>query len=305
MRFTKPIPVKEIAEKYHCEMLGALDFQATGLNEIHKVQPGDITFVDVEKYYDKVLRSAASVIIINKKTDCPQGKVLLITEKPFEVYNALAYEYSPVRKASAAPPIDSTIHPSAYIEPNVVIGHNVHIGEDCYIQSGVYIGNDTIIGKRVRIEANTVIGTDAFYYKKEDGKFTRMHSCGRVIIHDDAEIGAGCTINKGVSGDTIIGEGTKFDCQIHIGHGAVIGKNCLFAAQVGVGGKTIIGDNVVAYGQVGIAQRLHIGDNCVILAKSGVSKDLVANTTFFGIPAREVRTAYRELAALRNIASKK
>jgi UDP-3-O-[3-hydroxymyristoyl] glucosamine N-acyltransferase len=113
------------------------------------------------------------------------------------------------------------------------------------------------------------------------------------------EIGAGCTINRGVSGDTIIGDGTKLDCQIHVGHGAVIGKNCLIAAQTGIAGKTVIGDNCTIYGQVGIAQNLHIGDNVVILAKSGISKDLESNKTYFGTPAGEAREKYKEMAAIR------
>ena len=113
------------------------------------------------------------------------------------------------------------------------------------------------------------------------------------------EIGAGCTINRGVSGESVIGEGTKIDCQVHVGHGVVIGKNCLIAAQVGIAGKTIIGDNCVIYGQAGIAQNVMIGDNSVILAKSGVSKDLRGNKTYFGYPAGEAREKYKEIAMLR------
>src|SRR5690606_30029363 len=151
-------------------------------------------------------------------------------------------------------------------------------------QAGAYIGNDTVIGDRVNIQAGALLGTDAFYFKKTDKQYSKWNSCGRVVIENDVEIGAGCTINKGVSGDTIIGAGSKLDSQVHIGHGAVIGKNCLFAAQVGVAGKTIIGSNVVLYGQVGIAQNLTIGDGAVLLAKSGVSKNLEGNKVYFGIP---------------------
>ena len=121
------------------------------------------------------------------------------------------------------------------------------------------------------------------------------------MIQDDVEIGAGCTINKGVSGDTIVGRGTKMDCQVHVGHGVVIGERCLFAAQVGIGGKTKIGNQVVLYGQVGVAQNIEIGDQAVILAKSGVSKSLEGGKTYFGAPAEEVRQKYKELAALRQL----
>ena len=120
-----------------------------------------------------------------------------------------------------------------------------------------------------------------------------------MIIENDVEVGACCTINKGVSGDTIIGEGTKMDCQIHIAHGVVVGKRCLFAAQVGIGGKTIIGDEVVLYGQVGIIHNLVIGDNVIVLAGAGVNKNLESGKAYFGSPASEARAKYKELAALK------
>jgi len=196
----------------------------------------------------------------------------------------------------------ATIHPTAIIEPGAVIAPNVSIGAHSYIQANAYLGEYTEIGAHVIIGPGAIIGSDAFYFKKlPDGSFQKWRSGGRVIIHDHVDIGAGCTINKGVSGDTIIGEGSKLDCQIHIGHGAVIGKNCLLAAQVGIGGKTIVGDNVVMYGQAGIAQAITIGDGALISAKAGVSKSLEGNKSYFGIPAAEASEKYRELAALRQL----
>ena len=125
-----------------------------------------------------------------------------------------------------------------------------------------------------------------------------------MIIEDRVDIGAACTISKGVSGDTIIGEGSKLDCQVHIGHGVIVGKNCLFAAQVGIGGKTVIEDNVTLYGQVGVAQSIRIGAKAIVLAKSGVSKTLEGGKTYFGAPAIEARQYYREMAAVRMLAKK-
>ena len=143
------------------------------------------------------------------------------------------------------------------------------------------------------------------FHKKTDEGFIQWRSGGRTILHDNVRVGAGSTLNKGVSGDTIVHEGTKIDCQVHLGHGVVIGKNCLLAAQVGIGGKTIVGDQCVFYGQVGIAQNLTIGDNVIILAKSGVSKSLAGGKTYFGIPAEEVSKKYREMAAVRLLNSRK
>ncbi len=301
MKFPKPIPIKEIAAQIDAQIIGDDSLLATGINEIHQVQKGDITFVDVPKYYEKSLNSPASIIIINQKTKCPKGKALLLCQNPFEAYNSIVWEHRPFQPLKSTISDTAVIHPSSVIEPGAIIGHHVQIGKDCYIQSNVVVAEHTIIGDNVVIHAGAIIGTDAFYFKKDTTGYHRWRSGGRVILEDAVEIGAGCTINKGVSGDTIIGEGTKLDSQIHIGHDVVVGKRCLFAAQVGIGGNTIIGDEVVLYGQVGIAQNLKIGDKAVVLAKSGVSKDLEAGKAYFGYPAGEARVTYRELAALRHL----
>jgi UDP-3-O-[3-hydroxymyristoyl] glucosamine N-acyltransferase len=302
MKFTQPIAVQTLAAQYNAQIIGDDSLFATGINEIHKVEAGDIAFSDLKKYFNKTLESAATVILLNEPTDCPAGKVLLIVEKPFDVYNELIKINRPFEPLTHPTHHNSNIHPTAIIEPNVVIAANVTIGANSYIQSNCYLSEYTIIGENVQIGAGSVIGGDAFYFKKQaDGSFEKWRSGGRVIIQDRVDIGAGCTINKGVSGDTIIGEGSKLDCQIHIGHGAVIGKNCLLAAQVGIGGKTIIEDHVILYGQVGVAQNVVIGEGAVVLAKSGVSKSLEGGKTYFGIPAEEIREKYKELAALRQL----
>jgi UDP-3-O-[3-hydroxymyristoyl] glucosamine N-acyltransferase len=301
MKFAKPIPVSELADRLGArQIIGDHTLVATGINEIHKVEPGDIAFSDVKKYFEKTLKSAATIILLNEPAECPPGKAILIVDNPFEAYDGLIRAERPFEPLRHPIHHGADIHPTAILEPGVVIADNVRIGARCYIQANTYIGEYTYIGDDVSIGPNSIIGSDAFYFKKQsDGTFTKWRSGGRVIIHDRVDIGAGCTINKGVSGDTVIGEGSKLDCQIHIGHGAVVGKNCLFAAQVGIGGKTIIGNNVVLYGQVGVAQAITIGDGAVILAASGVSKSLEGGKTYFGAPAEEVREKYKELAALR------
>lgn len=299
MDFPAPVSVKNLAETYNLEIVGDDTLMALGINEIHKVRPGDITFVDIEKYYQKSLLSAATIILINKQVPCPEGKVLLICEDPFSVYNQLVWQNRPFQPLLAERGEQVIIGEGTIIEHGVHIGHQVRIGANCYIQAGSYIGDHTTVGNNVNIQAGALIGTDAFYFKKIDGQYIKWRSGGRVIIEDAVEIGAGSTINRGVSGETIIGAGSKLDSQVHIGHGAVIGKNCLIAAQTGIGGKTVIGDNCVLYGQVGVAQNLHIGDNTVILAKSGVSKSLEGGKTYFGYPAGEAREKYKEQAAIK------
>lgn len=301
MKFKQKISVEEIAKLIGAEIKGRKDLNVLGMNEIHKVEKGDLTFVDNHKYFQRSLDSSASVIIINEDVKCPRGKALLIHKSPFTVYNKLAKKFQPKRILDRDQAKDAQIHPTAIIEPNVVIGHNVTIGRDTYIQANSYIGNDTVIGDGVEIHAGTTIGTDAFYFHKSAKKYTKWYSIGRVVIENKVVIGANCTINRGVSGDTVIGEGSKLDSQVHLGHGVVIGKHCLIAGQVGIGGKTILEDHVVLFGQVGIAQNLRIGRGAIIAAKSGVSKDLAGGLTYFGTPAAEIKTKHRELAALRHL----
>jgi UDP-3-O-[3-hydroxymyristoyl] glucosamine N-acyltransferase len=301
MKFAQPIPIREIAEKIGATIIGDARLEATGINEIHQVQPGDITFVDVRKYFDKSLKSAASIIILNEEAPCPKGKALLLCADPFAAYNRIVQEHRPFRPLTATISPSAEIDPTAIIEPGVVIGHDVKIGRGTYIQANVVIAEHSIIGNDVIIQAGALIGTDAFYFKRTEAGYQPWRSGGRVIIEDRVQIGAGCTINKGVSGDTVIGEGSKLDSQIHIGHDVVVGKNCLFAAQVGIGGNTTIGDEVILYGQAGIAQNLTIGDRAIVSAKSGVSKSLEGGKAYFGYPANEARTAYKELAALRHL----
>ncbi len=302
MKFPTPIPVRQLADFYNAQIIGDDTLLAMGINEIHKVEAGDIAFSDVKKYFDKTLQSAATVILLNEPTECPVGKAILVVERPFEVYDAIVRQHRPFEPLTAQRHAQANIHPTAILEPGVVVANHVTIGANTYIQANTVIHEFTEIGTHVVIGANAIIGGDAFYFKKDaQGQFHQWRSGGRVIIHDHVHIGAGCTIAKGVSGDTIIGRGSKLDAQVHIGHGAVIGANCLFAAQVGIGGKTIIEDNVVLYGQVGVAQAIEIGKGAVVLAKSGVSKSLEGGKSYFGIPAEEARAKYRELVALRRI----
>jgi UDP-3-O-[3-hydroxymyristoyl] glucosamine N-acyltransferase len=301
MNFPQPIPVKELAEKLNAEVWGNDKIVATGLNEIHRVRPGDVTFADVKKYFAKALKSEATILILNEKVRVPKGKALLVCDNPFEAYNSLAKEFRPFIPLSAVVSDTAKIDPTAIIEPNAVIGHHVEIGAHCHIQANAYIGNHTIIGNHVNIQAGAIIGTDAFYYKRSDEGQTKWHSCGRVVIEDHVEVGAGTTINRGVSSDTTIGEGTKIDCQVHIGHGVIIGKHCLLAGQVGIGGKSILEDRVVLYGQVGVVQNIRIGEAAVVFAGSGVSKDLEGGKAYFGSPTSEAKVKLRELAALRHL----
>ncbi len=302
MHFDQPISVTEIAGWIGASIIGNEHLVLSGINEIHKVRQGDLTFVDHPKYYDASLRSAASAIIVPAPMPCPEGKALLVVEAPFPAYEAIVNRLRPIEPL--VPEDDpEEIHPSAIIEPGAIIGQHVRIGENCHIQAGAVIRPYSYIGQRVIIQSGAVIGAQAFYFKKWPDHYQPWTGCGRVIIEDDVWIGAGTTIAQGVSGDTVIGRGTKIDCQVMIGHGVVIGKHCILAAQVGIAGKTIIGDWCTLYGQVGIAQNLRIGDRTVIYAQSGVTKDLEGGRAYFGSPAEEARKKFKELVLLKNLSA--
>jgi UDP-3-O-[3-hydroxymyristoyl] glucosamine N-acyltransferase len=304
MKFEKAVPVQWIADFTGAKLIGNTTQEATGINEIHKVTNGDISFVDFEKYYNACLTSAATIIIINKEVPCPEGKTLLVINDPFSAYIKIVKHFRPFEPAYKMISDSALIGEGTHIQPGVFVGNHVRIGKNCLIHPNVTLYDHCVIGDNVIIHAGCVLGADAFYFKRRkerEVQYDKMVSCGRVIIEDDVEIGAGTTIDKGVSGDTIIGKGTKLDNHIHIGHGAVIGKNCLFAAQVGVGGKAIIEDEVILWGQVGVSKDLTIGKAAVVLAQSGVPGSLEGGKTYFGSPAGEAKPKMRELAWIKRI----
>jgi UDP-3-O-[3-hydroxymyristoyl] glucosamine N-acyltransferase len=304
MKFPSPVSLEWIADFIGATLIGNKYANATGINEIHKVEKGDLVFVDHPKYYDKCITSAASYIIINKETAVPDGKALLVVDEPFEAYLKIVNHFRPFTPADKLISDSAVIGEGTVIMPGAFIGHYVTIGKSCIIHPNVTVGDYTVIGNNVIIQAGTVIGSDAFYYnakKNRDVWYKKMLSCGRVVIEDDVEIGAGCTIDRGVSHDTVIGRGTKFDNQVHIGHDSVIGKNCLFAAQVGVAGAVDIKDGVVLWGQVGVNKTLTIGENAVVLAQSGVPSSIEGNKIYFGTPTEEAAIKRRELVWIKRI----
>jgi UDP-3-O-[3-hydroxymyristoyl] glucosamine N-acyltransferase len=301
MKLDRTYSLKEFADIIGCQFVGDPNHQITGINEIHKVVPGDLVFVDHAKYYKKALESAATTILINKEVDCPEGKGLLISEEPFDDFNSLTKKFVPYKPWINDHGDEFVVGEETHIHPNVSIGHHVVIGSNTIIHSGAVLCDNTIIGDNVVIGPNSVIGHSAFYYKKKPTGYDRMHTCGRTILEDQVEIGAICTIDCGVTGDTIIGKGTKIDNQVHVGHDTVVGEDCLFAANVGIAGCVTIKNNVTLWGQVGIASDLTIHDGVTVLAQSGTNKDLEAGKTYFGSPCGEVRAKFREMAAIKKL----
>ena len=301
MKLEQAKTIQQIAQLINTEFKGDPNFLVHGINEIHSVEKGDLTFVDHPKYYDKALQSKATTIIINKDVECPEGKTILISDDPFRDYVYLCKHFRTFVPASNSISATAKIGEGSILQPGTFVGENVVIGKNCLIHSNVSIYDHTVIGNNVVIHAGSVLGADAFYFKKRPEGYDKMYSCGRVVIEDNVEIGALCTIDKGVSADTRIGKGSKLDNQIHIGHDTVIGKNCLIAAQTGIAGVVVVEDDVTIWGQVGVQKDLVIGKGAVVLGQSGVTKTIEGSITYFGTPAVEARSKMKEIANVKRL----
>lgn len=304
MKFPSPVSTQWISQFINAEIAGNINSSATGINEIHKVSEGDIVFVDHSKYYETCINSAATFIIINKKTEVPEGKTLFITDDPFEAYLKIVNHFQPFSPSKKMISDTSNTGKNTIIMPNVFLGNNVNIGDNCIIHPNVSIYDHTIIGNNVEIHSGTVIGSDAFYMNTKKNRevwYKKMQSCGNVIIEDDVEIGANCTIDRGVSDATRIGRGTRLDNLVHLGHEVITGKNCLIAAQVGVAGGTTLGDGVILWGQVGVNKTITIGDNAVVMGQAGITSSIEGNKSYWGTPIQEFYSKRKELVLLKRL----
>jgi UDP-3-O-[3-hydroxymyristoyl] glucosamine N-acyltransferase len=302
MKFDREYTLREIADMIGAELVGDANHIVRGINEIHMVEPGDLTFVDHPKYYDKALNSDATTILINKKVDCPEGKGLLISDDPFAGYVAL------VKKFRAFQPATANISPSAkigegtVIQPTAFVGNHVKIGKNCIIHANVTIYDHVEIGDDVIIHANSSLGADAYYFQRKPEGYRKLESCGSVVIGNRVEIGALCAIDRGVSGNTVIDDGTKMDNHCQVGHDTYIGKNCLIGAHAAIAGVTKIEDDVILWGRVSVNKDLVVGKGAIILATSAIDKSIEGNgKVYFGAPVDDARKKWREMAAVRQL----
>lgn len=302
MRLKNSVSVIEIANWVGAELIGDRNIRVERLCELHKIKRGSLVFVEQEERFNQALYSSAVALLVPKKIECPADKAILVVENPFKAYNEIAEKLSPFVAMHQNISPTAQIGKNTIIEAGAIIGEEVVIGEDCLIRANTVICGRTIIGNRVVIESNSTIGSDAFCFRRRaDGSLERWNSIGRVILSDGVEIGSNCTIDRGITADTVIGTETKIDNHVHVGHDVEIGKHCLIAAQAGIAGKAIIQDFVTIYGQVGISEGVIVGEGAILLAKAGVSKSIPGGKTYFGSPATEVQTSFREIAALRRL----
>lgn len=302
MKFQTPITAIDLAGKIDAQCIGDGSIELLGVNEIHRVEKGDLTFCDNSKYIKKALSSEASCVLVNEHIEVPAGKVILIVEKPFQVFADLCKEHRGSISSGEMIHGSVTVGEGSTIMPGVFIGKNSTVGKDCFIHPNVTIYDNCTIGDNVIIHSGSVIGGDAFYYQKAEA-YNKLHSCGSVRIDANVEIGAACTIDRGVTSVTVIGEGTKIDNMVQIGHDTIIGKNCLFASQVGIAGVVTVEDDVILWGQVGVQKDLTIGKGAVVLGQSGLAKSLEGGKVYFGSPVREAREKMKELALIKQLPS--
>jgi len=301
MKYNTPQTLTQIAELLGAKSVGNHSVSITGHNEIHVVEPGEIVFVDHPKYYDKALNCNATVVLINKEVDCPEGKALLISDDPFRDFNKLTLHFNPFVASDAMIDPSAAIGEGTRIQPGAYIGPGVKIGKNCFIHANAVINQGAVLGDDVIVHSNATVGSEAFYYKKRPSGYDKLITGGRAVLEDQVEIGAGTTIDRGVSGDTRIGKGTKIDNLVHVGHDTVVGEHCLFAAMVAIAGCCVIGNHVTIWGKSTISSDKKVGNNAVILAISAVDKNLEGGKTYFGAPAIEAREAWKEKVKLKRL----
>jgi UDP-3-O-[3-hydroxymyristoyl] glucosamine N-acyltransferase len=291
---------------------GEADRKIIGIAALDAANADDVSFLGNPKYHAQFLATRAGAVVVPHGVDeGPEGTALVVVENPSLAFAALVKHFA-ARAAAFAPGIDPRacvdpgatlnpatcrVHPGAVVQagaivgdgteigPNAVVGEYARIGRDCRIMANAVIRERCVLGDRVILQPGVVIGSDGYGYEPVDGRHIKIDQVGIVELHDDVEIGANTTIDRARFGKTLVGEGTKIDNLVQIGHNCVIGKHCLIIAQTGIAGSAIIGDSVTIAAQSGIAGHLRIGDGVMLAARSGVTKNLAGNEVYGGKPA--------------------
>jgi UDP-3-O-[3-hydroxymyristoyl] glucosamine N-acyltransferase len=301
MKLPSPISVSELARSLSARFIGNPELHVTGINEIHMVEKGDLTFVDHPKYYNKALKSKATTILINKEVECPEGKALIISDHPFDDFVSLVTRFRPFEPSLSQVSPHTDIGQDTIIQPGAFIGNHVTIGKNCLIHANAVIYDHCVVGDDVIIHSGAVIGADAYYFQQRPDGWKKLESCGRVILEDRVEIGALSSIDRGVTGDTTISFGTKIDNHVQIGHDTFVGRNCLIGAHCAIAGVTCIEDDVILWARVSVNKDLVIGKGAIVYAMSGIDKSLEGGKRYWGVPAEEARKKWKDMAKLNRL----
>ncbi|MHC4445876.1 MAG: UDP-3-O-(3-hydroxymyristoyl)glucosamine N-acyltransferase [Planctomycetota bacterium] len=325
------LTIKQLADYlesvgFKCQIQGDPSVPLSSVATLEEAGEGQISFLSNPKYENQLNTTRASAVLLKPEVKAPPKMNLLRTEDPYAAVTAAIVKLHGHRKnpqwgLSAKANIDhsANIGANPNIAPGAHIGGKVTIGDNATIYPGVYvacrcrIGNDVtlfpnvviyedcILGHRVTVHAGTVIGEDGLGYAPVDQKWVKIPQVGNVVIGDDVEIGANCTIDRATLGSTVIDSGTKFSNLIAVGHGTKIGKDCLFVAQVGVAGSVNVGRHVTMAGQAGIVGHINIGDNATVGAKAGVVNSIEPGQTVLGQPAVPINDCKRQFAIIQKL----
>ena len=315
----------EVASILGCDLDGDADVDITGVAPIENAKDGELSFLINRKYLPELESTQASALIVG--TDFEGARIPLLRHrnpylayaKAIELFYALPPEEAridPTAQIAPTAKIGSDVSLGAYvrIEGHAVIGDRVKIGANSLVGARAEIGSDTRIcsgcviregvriGQRCTLQDRVVIGSEGFgYAKQEDGSWYRILQAGTVILEDDVDVGAGTTIDRPALGATFVGQGSKIDNLVQIGHGCKIGRNCMICAQVGLAGSTRVGDNVILAGQVGAAGHLTIGDGVVATAQTGIPNSVEPGHTISGYPAIDNKLWLRSSAVFNKL----
>jgi UDP-3-O-[3-hydroxymyristoyl] glucosamine N-acyltransferase len=319
-----PYTALQIAELIGGAVIGDAQVALSGFAPAGSAKQGDLTFAENEIYFERAEQSAASAILVDGDFRSRNKALIQVPNARIGFAKAMAIffpdqKYEPGIHPSAVVEPSARIDPTAHIGPLCYVGKNVRIGGGVVLQGQDYIGDEcdlgdeccflpnvtlyprTQLGRRVRIHAGTVIGSDGFGYVFDSGIHRKVPQVGNVIVHDDVEIGANVTIDRGALGPTVIGKGTKIDNLVQIAHNVSIGEHSLVVAQAGIAGSTRLGNYVTIAGQVGIAGHLKIGNRVTVAAQSGVMHDIPDGQKWFGSPAMPDRKMKRQVLATQQL----
>jgi len=307
---------------------GDADRALCGMASLGDAGPADISFLGNEKYHPQFLTTrAGAVLVAPGVSDGPEGVALVAVANPSLSFAAVVERFAPPKRVfQAGVHPRATIAEDAVLDPagvrvdagavigagasigagteigaNVVIGEQVRIGRDCLIHPGVVIRENCVLGDRVILQPGAVIGSDGFGYEFSNGRHVKIDQVGNVEIHDDVEIGANTTVDRARFGKTVIGEGTKIDNQVQVGHNVIIGKHVIVIAHSGLAGSCSLGDYVIAAAQAGVAGHVHIGAKAVLTGRTGANRDLPGGVTYMGTPAQPMMDEQRQRAIVRKL----